>query len=49
MGPAQATFGYHETLKSAYQEITKKQTAIGMSTDWWGMFSVQLAPSYILR
>jgi hypothetical protein len=48
VGPAQVALGYHETLKQAFQTIDKKQTAIGMSTDWWGMFSVQLAPTYIL-
>ncbi|CAF2684273.1 unnamed protein product [Rotaria sp. Silwood2] len=48
VGPANIALGYHKTLKEAYQTISKKQTAIGMSTDWWGMFSVQLAPTYIL-
>ncbi|CAF3207054.1 unnamed protein product [Rotaria sp. Silwood2] len=49
VGPVQVSMGYHSALKMAYQAITKKQTAIGMSTDWWGMFSVQLAPAYILK
>ncbi|CAF3662706.1 unnamed protein product [Rotaria sordida] len=49
IGPAQISLGYHRTLSEAYQTINKYQTAIGISTDWWGMFSVQLAPVYILK
>ena len=43
------SFGYHTKLKEAYQVINEKQIAIGMSTDWFGLFSVQLAPTYILK
>lgn len=49
MGPVGIALKYHKVLKTAYEDISKKQTGIGMSTDWWGMFSVQLAPTFILK
>lgn len=49
VGPVGIALKYHKVLKTAYEDISKKQTGIGMSTDWWGMFSVQLAPTFILK
>ncbi|CAF0882559.1 unnamed protein product [Didymodactylos carnosus] len=47
-GPVNAALSYHSTLSEVYQKITKDQAAVGMSTDWWGLFSITLAPVFIL-
>ena len=40
---------YSETLKRAQEAITKNNQAIGTSTVWWGLYSMQLAPSFQLK
>ena len=40
---------YSETLKRAQEAITKNNQAIGTSTIWWGLYSIQLAPAFQLR
>ncbi|CAF0806884.1 unnamed protein product [Rotaria sordida] len=40
---------YSETLKRAYEAITKNNQAIGTSTIWWGLYSIQLAPPFQLN
>ncbi|CAF0806318.1 unnamed protein product [Didymodactylos carnosus] len=47
-GPVGVGLSYHETLSRAYQKITKDHSAVGISTDWWGLFSVTLAPAFTL-
>ena len=46
-----ASFGlnYHETLKRVYEAITKRSQIVGTSTIWWGMYSIQLPPSFLLK
>lgn len=40
---------YHETLKKVYEAITKRSQVVGTSTIWWGLYSIQLPPSYVLK
>ncbi|CAF1306922.1 unnamed protein product [Adineta ricciae] len=40
---------YSETLKRAQEAITKHNQAVGTSTLWWGLYSMQLAPSFQLK
>ncbi|CAF3629212.1 unnamed protein product [Rotaria sp. Silwood1] len=42
------SFGYHNTLKTAYDFITKTSAAVGIATDWWGMYTIHLGPTFLL-
>ncbi|CAF1295634.1 unnamed protein product [Rotaria sp. Silwood1] len=43
------SFGYHRTLSQVYETITKKEGSVGISSDWWGIYNVHLAPTYLLK
>ncbi|CAF4059651.1 unnamed protein product [Rotaria sp. Silwood2] len=40
---------YHEMLKRVYEAITKHSQAVGTSTIWWGLYSIQLPSSSVLK
>ncbi|CAF1481748.1 unnamed protein product [Rotaria sordida] len=40
---------YPETLKKIYESMTKEAKSVGTSTSWWGLYSIQLAPPFILN
>ncbi|CAF1481714.1 unnamed protein product, partial [Rotaria sordida] len=40
---------YPETLKKIYESMTKEAKSVGTSTSWWGLYSIQLAPPFILK
>ena len=48
MTPVTSSLDYHKILYEAYQSISENRTAIGVSRDWLGLFSVHLAPPYHL-
>ncbi len=48
-GVVSVAVGYSETLKQIQEAITKSEKAIGVSTTWWGLYSVQLGPPYLLK
>lgn len=43
------SFEYHEILRRVYEAITKHSQIVGTSTIWWGMYSIQLLPSFLLK
>ncbi|CAF1363919.1 unnamed protein product [Adineta steineri] len=48
-GYASLAVQYSETLRRAQEAITKNNQAIGTSTLWWGLYSIQLAPAFQLN
>ncbi|CAF4648804.1 unnamed protein product, partial [Rotaria sp. Silwood2] len=48
-GVINVAVGYSETLKQIQEAITKSEKAVGISTIWWGLYSVQLAPPFLLK
>jgi hypothetical protein len=41
--------GYSETLKQIQEAITKSDKAVGVSTIWLGLYSIQLGPPSLLK
>lgn len=41
-------FQYHQELESAYTSITKIGQAIGISSSWYGMYSISLGPAFLM-
>ncbi|CAF1533633.1 unnamed protein product [Rotaria sp. Silwood1] len=41
--------GYSGILKQIHDVMTKNEKAVGVSTIWWGLYSVQLAPPLSLK
>ncbi|CAF4831041.1 unnamed protein product [Rotaria sp. Silwood1] len=37
------------TIQEAYQMMQSKYTAVATSTTWWGMYSIQMLPAYMLK
>ena len=48
-GYASLAVQFSETLKRAQEAITNNNQAIGTSTIWWGLYSIQLAPTFQLK
>ncbi|CAF3178894.1 unnamed protein product [Rotaria sp. Silwood2] len=48
-GVISAAVGYSQTLRQVQEAITKSEKAVGVSTTWWGLYSVQLAPPFLLK
>ncbi|CAF1472757.1 unnamed protein product [Adineta steineri] len=48
-GVINVAVGYRETLKQIQEAITKSEKAVGISTIWWGLYSVQLGPPLFLK
>lgn len=47
-GSLTPSFGFHKTLRQAYGALTRKESSIGTSSDWWGLYSVHLGPIFLL-
>jgi len=48
-GGASVGLQYHETLKRVYEATTTNSQAVGTSTIWWGLYSIQLGPAFLLK
>ncbi|CAF1243645.1 unnamed protein product [Rotaria sordida] len=44
----EASIGYNKILERAYNSTKDKQQSIGISGRWWGMYSMQLPPAFLL-
>ncbi|CAF3790676.1 unnamed protein product [Rotaria sp. Silwood1] len=48
-GVINVAVGYSKTLKQIQEAITKSEKAVGVSTIWWGLYSVELALPSLLK
>lgn len=42
------SIGYNKLLEKVYNSTTENKHAIGISRKWWGMYSMQLPPAFLL-
>ncbi|CAF4611373.1 unnamed protein product, partial [Rotaria magnacalcarata] len=48
-GVASVAIGYSKTLKEIEQSMKRNDRAVGVSSTWWGFYSIQIAPPFLMK
>ncbi|CAF4664357.1 unnamed protein product, partial [Rotaria socialis] len=48
-GVANVAIGYSKTLKEIEQSMKRNDKAVGISSTWWGFYSIQIAPPFLMK
>ncbi len=47
--PLEVALGIHTALRDTYELLKTTYGGVATSTTWWGMYSIQMAPVYMLK